>query len=136
MEKLFKSSVFRTIFSMTLLLFLLSGISFSQEKKAGTKKILKKIAGKYEFSWEGPISIITFWVEDGKLKAAPEGEEPAVLEPVEGEELKFRASIPDGSVIDLEFIRDEKGKITKCKISGMGMEMEGQKIKDDKKLPA
>jgi hypothetical protein len=136
MEKLFKNSVFKTIFGMTLLIFLLNGISISQEKKASTKKIFKEIAGKYEFSWEGPTSIITFWVEDGKLKAAPEGEEPAALEPVEGEELKFQASIPDGSVLDLEFIRDEKGKITKCKISGMGMEMEGQKIKDNKKLPA
>ena len=136
MEKLFKSSVFRTIFCMTLLLFLLNGISSSQEQKTGTKKIYKEIIGKYEFNWEGQTSIIAFWIEDGKLKAAPEGEEPAVLEPAEGEDLKFQASIPDGSVLDLEFIRDEKGKITKCKISGMGMEMEGQKIKDDKKLPA
>jgi hypothetical protein len=75
-------------------------------------------------------------VEDGKLKASPKGEAPKVLEPVEGEELKFQAFLPDGSVLDLEFIRDEKGKITKCKISGMGMEMEGKKIKDYKTLPA
>ena len=74
-------------------------------------------------------------VEDGKLTAVPEDDEPAVLEPVEGEELKFQVSLPYGSVLDLEFIRDKKGKITKCRISGMGMEMEGKKIKDGKKLP-
>ncbi len=136
MEKLFKSSVFRTILYMALLLFLLNGISISQEKKAVAKKIYKEIVGKYEFSWEEQTSIIAFWIEDGKLKAAPEGETPEVLEPVEGEELKFQAFPPDGSVLDLEFIRDEKSKITKCKLSGMGMELEGQRIKDDKTLPA
>ncbi len=136
MEKLFNSSVFRTIICMTLLLFLLNGISLSQEKKAVTKKIFNEIAGKYEFSWGENTMVITFLIEDGKLKAAPEGEEPEFMEQVEGEELKFQVSIPDGSVLDLEFFRDEKRKITKCKISGMGMEMEGKKIKDDKTLPA
>lgn len=136
MERLFKSSIFRAVFSLTLILFLFSGVSISQEKKADKEKLYKEIAGNYEFDFEGQVMIIKFWVEDGKLLAAPEGEEPAELEQVEGEELKFQATTPEGEFFEMEFSRDEKGKITKCKISAMGMEFEGKKIKDDKRLPA
>lgn len=136
MEKLFKSSIFRTVSCLILLLFLFSGVSISQEKKVDKEKLYKEIVGEYEFDFEGQVMIIKFWVEDGKLLAGPEGEEPAELEPVEGEELKFQATTPDGEFFEMEFSRDEKGKITKCKINTMGMEFEGKKIKDDKGLPA
>lgn len=139
MEKLFKSSIFRVVFSLTLILFLFSGFSISQEKKADKEKLYKEIAGKYEFEFEGQVMIIKFWVEDGKLLAFPEiheEEEPAELEPVEGEELKFQTTTPEGEFFEMEFSRDEKGKITKCTIYTMGMEIEGKKIKDDKGLPA
>ena len=136
MEKMFKGSVFRIVIGMTLLIFLFNGISVSQEKKAETKKIFKEIAGKYEFSWEGESTIITFRIEEGKLIGAPEYEETVVLEPKEGEELKFQSTTPDGTIVEFEFIRDEKGKITKCLIIAMGMELEGKRIKDDKTLPA
>jgi len=36
----------------------------------------------------------------------------------------------NGKVYGLQFFRDEEGKITKCVVTVMGMEIEGKKIKD------
>jgi len=100
---------------------LVLGIS-AQEKK------YEDIVGSYEFDQEGQIMAVSFWVEDGQLWGGPEGEEAAVLEPVEGKPLHFEVNA-DGQVIELEFIKDDSGKVVKCIVLTMGMEMEGVKIK-------
>ena len=133
MEKLFKRSILSTIICLALMFFILNATSFAQEKKAGSKKAYNEIGGKYEFDIEGQIMVIAFWVENEKLVGAPEGEEPVELEPVEGEELKFTATNPGGQFYEISFAKDDKGKITKCVIGTMGMEYEGNKIKEDKR---
>jgi len=63
------------------------------------------------------------------LWGGPEGQEAAELTPVEGNELKFEINTSDGMYMELEFIKDESGEVIKCTALGMGMEMEGVKIK-------
>jgi hypothetical protein len=95
----------------------------AQEKKYAD------IVGDYEFDQEGQVMLVTFWVEDGQLWGAPEGQEAAVLEPVEGKPYNFEVYTPDGQTMELEFVKDESGKVAKCVVDMMGMAMEGIKIK-------
>jgi len=94
----------------------------AQEKK------YEHIVGDYEFDQEGQIMLVSFWVEEGQLWGGPEGEEAAVLEPVEGKPLHFEVNA-DGQIVELEFVKDDAGKVVKCLVLTMGMEMEGVKIK-------
>lgn len=100
----------------------------AQEGDDALKKKYAPILGDYEFDMEGQVMLVSFWVENGGLWGGPEGQEAAELEPVEGNELKFEINTPDGSFMELEFKKDEAGKVVKCIALGMGMEMEGIKI--------
>lgn len=131
MEKLSHKSILCSIVCLVLMFSIFNAASFSQEKKADAKKIYNEIAGKYEFDVEGQIMVIGFWIEDGKLMGGPEGEEPTEIEPVEGEELKFTATTYEGQYFEIEFVRDDEGKVAKCVIATQGMEYEGNKIKED-----
>lgn len=132
MEKLFRRSILSAFVCLALMFFIINATSFAQEKKAGSKKAYDEIVGKYEFDIEGQIMVIAFWVENEKLMGGPEGEESVEIEPVEGEELKFTATNPGGQFYEIRFVKDDKGKVTKCVIGVQGMEFEGNKIKDDK----
>jgi len=104
--------------------------SIAQEKKEDTQKLYEEIAGYYEFSSPDQTQYVTFWVEDGVLKAREDNnDEIVVLEPVEGKGFDFEVTTQDGQVIELKFSRGEEGKITKCLVITMGIEIEGTKIK-------
>jgi hypothetical protein len=133
--KTFERSLIGFILCLALVLSVFNGVSFAQEKKQEKKpdaKILAEIAGNYEFGYQGQVMVFVFSVEDGKLMGAPEGEVQEVLEPVEGEEMKFVGYSPDGMEYQFKFARDDEGKITKCTaiVPAMGIEVEGVKIKD------
>ena len=69
-------------------------------------------------------------MEDGVLLGKDSESDPGTpLEPVEGKELEFKATSEDGQILDVIFSRDENGKITKCLIVTMGMEIAGVRIK-------
>ena len=87
------------------------------------------IVGDYEFDQEGQIILVSFWVEEGQLWGRPEGQAAAVLEPVEGKPLHFEVNTGDGQTMELEFVKDDSGKVAKCLVDMMGMAMEGVKIK-------
>jgi hypothetical protein len=118
----------KTITILTLTLFVLTAslIAFYQDD---AEKKYAPLIGDYEFDMQGQIMIVSFWVEEGQLWGAPEGETPEELEPVEGEDLKFEINTADGQFMELEFVKDESGKVTKCIVLTMGMELEGLKIK-------
>ena len=101
-----------------------------QENKVN-EKLLKEIAGNFEFEYEGQIIVFEFIVEDGKLMSAPEGEVKEALEVVEGKEMTFSAFTPDGMELQFTFARDDDGKINKCTIEApsMGIVVEGSRIK-------
>lgn len=118
----------KAISILTLTLFVLSAALFAYYQEDAEKKYAP-LVGDYEFDMQGQIMVVSFWVEDGKLVGAPEGETPEELEPVEGEDLKFEVNTADGQFMELEFVKDEAGKINTCIVLSMGMELEGIRIK-------
>ena len=113
--------------AVALLLVLTGPGVFSQEKAAGKYAAL---CGDYEFEFEGQVMVISFWEEDGRLMAAPEGESAEEINPMEGEELKFDVTVSDnGQYYEIEFVKNDQGEIDTCIMRVMGMEIEGTRIK-------
>ena len=103
-------------------------------KSVDMNKIYAEIAGDYDFDAQGQLMTITFFVREGKLFGAPQGEQEEELLPVKGDNpLKFEVTVAsNGQFYELEFGRDEKGQIDKCAIKTQGMELVGKKkIKTD-----
>jgi hypothetical protein len=119
------------IFCSGILLLLGGSAAFAQDQ-AETAKLYADIAGDYEFSWEGQTTVLTFFVRDGVLMGKAENdseEEEVVLEPVEDRDLGFQTTNAQGMFIEMTFVRDENGSITRCLVNAMGMEIEGVKRK-------
>ena len=129
MKKIFNYRALSVISCLALVFFICNATSFAL-KNADTEKLYAEIAGDYEFDFEGQMTILTFFVKDGALMGKDSESDPGtLLEPVEGKELEFKATSEDGQSFDITFSRDESGKITKCLLVTMGMEIAGVKIK-------
>jgi hypothetical protein len=111
------------LIGLVFVLSTLSSAAIVQEKKYA------EIVGDYEFEFEGQVMVISFWEEDGVLWGAPEGETPESIDPVEGKPLNFEVTVEGGQFYELEFKKDESGKVTKCIMQVQGMELEGIKLK-------
>ena len=120
---------FLTCLAFTLSVLTIPGLA--QEKTEATEKLLKEIAGDYEFEYQGDYIVFVFTLENGNLLGAPEGEAAEILESVEGEEMTFLGYDPDGVEYQFKFIKDEDGEISKClcTVPARGLEIEGAKIK-------
>lgn len=116
----------RVIICSVLVFFFFSAFAFSLGEDL--EKKYAPIVGTYEFYVEADVMTIKFWVEEEKLWGGPEGETPAELVPMEGEEWKFEATTDDGQYFIISFAKDESGKFNKCIIEAMGMELEGTRI--------
>lgn len=124
-----KNLIIGVIVCMMFGLFICNAASYAQ-KTEDTAKLYAEIAGDYEFAIEGQTEILIFFVKDGVLMGkSPDDDEEVPLEPVEGKELRFEATNNNGQFYELTFSRDESGKIAKCLVVTMGMEIEGVKIK-------
>jgi hypothetical protein len=124
-----KISIIGVIMCFLIGLFICNAASYAQ-KNTDTAKLYAEIAGDYEFAIEGQTDILIFFVKDGVLMGkSTDDDEEVPLEPVEGKELSFEATNSNGQFYELTFSRDESGKITKCLVVTMGMEIEGVKIK-------
>lgn len=127
MERMSKGILY--VFVLCLFLSSLAVSVPIQENQVDTKKIYEEISGKYEFSMDGQIIILTFYAKDGTLYGIAENENEEVeLEPVELENLSFETTDMDGTYYEITFSRDEDKKITKCLVLTNGMELEGIKI--------
>ena len=128
MKKNVNRRVLCIISSLTLLLCI-SHAAFFGQQKTDTGKLYAEIAGDYEFEFEGQVDTIAFFVEDGVLMGRDsDDDEGTPLEPVEGKELVFEATSDSGQLFVITFSRDDSGKITKCLLVTMGMEIQGVKI--------
>ncbi len=116
----------RKLAFLTLALFVISTGMFAFDAAGGGK--YDALVGDYEFDFQGQAMIITFAEEDGKLMAAPQGQESVEIEPVEGEDLKFDVTTPEGQYYELIFAKDESGKINLCTLITMGTEIEGVRV--------
>lgn len=125
------SIVWYVVSCFTLVSLMCNPISFAQEK-VDTSKLYAEIAGDYEFEMGGQVTVLMFFVKEGVLMSKAESdadEEEVILEPVEGKEMGFTTTNSQGMTIELTFSRDESGKITKCLVNAMGMEIEGVRVK-------
>jgi hypothetical protein len=109
-----------------LLLLFSSALAFSLGEDL--EKKYAPIIGTYEFYVEAQVMNIKFWVEEEKLWAAPEGETPGELKPMEDGEFKFEVTTDDGMYFVIDFVKDESGKFNKCIIQATEMELEGTRI--------
>lgn len=125
MEGSTKNYAVQVFMSIMLILAVFYATAFSLTEEL--EKKYAPIIGTYEFSWEAQVMSIKFWVEEGKFWGAPEGETPAEIVPVEGEDWKFEANTDEGLYI-IEFVKDESGKFNKCIIESAGMQLEGKRI--------
>jgi hypothetical protein len=115
-----------SLLALALFAFGFSGFAF--DSSGGAK--YDALVGDFEFDAMGQIMVITFSEEDGKLMAAPEGQEAIEIEPVEGEDMKFDVTSPDGQYYEIIFAKDESGKVNLCTLITQGMEIEGVRIKE------
>ena len=132
MNTLLKNSV-RVFKIIILTLVIASTASFAQEeKKQDIKKKYAEFVGDWKFDIEGMGEImITMYFEQGTLWGLPETtSEPGELEPVKGKKLEFICNAPDGNLWQVKFMKDDKGKITKCHIivEDLGLDTIGNKI--------
>ena len=129
MVRLFKNPMTSVMVCLALGIFICNVASFAQ-KDTDTAKLYAEIAGDYEFILEGQPAVLIFFVKDGVLMGKSDDDvEEVPLEPVEGKELGFEATNDEGQFYEITFSRDESGKITKCLVVTMGLEVEGTKIK-------
>ena len=119
--------------ALALFVFVLSpGASLYAQESAFAKKYAE-VVGDYEFDMsEMGMGVLTInvYVEDDALWAWPEtSNEPARLEPVAGEPMKFTVEDPGEGTYDVWFLKDEQGKYTKCRVAneGQGMDITGTK---------
>ena len=128
MTEWLKKSFLRTLACIVMMVLVVNFTSFPQGSKTDLEKLYADIVGDYNFSVNGMELVFSFYVEDGKLMGAPQGQDPAELKPVEGEKLKFIVITPNGESA-LTFVKDEKSKTITCKVSSMQGEFEGTKNK-------
>jgi hypothetical protein len=117
---------------MCLILALMLASSFSLAQKESDEALKKKYApilGEYEFEEIGLI--LKYYIESGDLWVDSGDGRPAIMQPVEGESLVFKAEDPQTGVFDISFEKDEKGDYTINRVSNdmAGMEVVGYKIK-------
>ena len=95
-------------------------------------KLLDELIGPYKVEIQGQTGAFIFIEEDGHLKGAPAGEEPSVLELMEGEDMTFVGHSPDGTEHLFKFLRNEEGKVTKCILSipAMGLVVDMFRIEE------
>jgi hypothetical protein len=106
-----------------------AGQAGTQDKPVDMKKLLAEIIGEYEFALPGMTMTIQFTQREGQLYGAPVGEPEEQIHPVQGKPLCFDVTVADGGeYYFLEFVRNDKGVIDKCRMTSQGETFEGAKI--------
>ena len=128
-----KSNRLFSIGSIALLAFILLALPAQTipANQSLDEKLLNEMAGDYEFEYQGQSIVFVFSADNGNLMGAPEGETQEIIDPVEGEPMKFTAFDPNGNEWKFQFKRDDEGQITLClvTIDAMGItDLEGHKI--------
>ncbi len=132
-----KTNRFSTLWSLILIAVLipaLNGFVFSQDQtEEDLKKKYEAILGDYEFDLSelgGETTLLTFYIEEGKLWSDSGDGRPAILEPFEDLEFAFEAEDPEEGRFEFYFTKDDEGKYTKCRVvlESMGLEIFGIKI--------
>jgi len=114
---------------------LIAALAFAagpQQKTAADK--YAALCGQYRFdltSYGAPVITAKVYVEnDGIYIWADTSDSPDQMSPVENSETKFFLDDPEEGHWDFEFLKDDAGKFTKCRIvnGGLGIDAVGEKI--------
>ena len=89
----------------------------------GDEAIDTKVLADYQGRYDSPIGVITISLDGGKLFGQPEGSPKEELVP--RSPTKFRVTNVDAEV---EFVRDDQGKVVKMLIRMSGQQMEAKRI--------
>ncbi len=128
-----KSLIVVMVFSF-FILFVINTASFTQQENKVDPKLLDELVGGYTLKIQGQTGAFVFIVEEGKLMGAPAGENPSVLEPVEGKDMTFAGHSSDGTELLFKFVRDEEGKVAKCILSIPAMGLVADMFKMEKSV--
>lgn len=116
---------------------LIAGLAYAsgiQEKKAADR--YAALCGDYRFdltAYGAEMITARFFVENEEFFVqASTSQNPDALSPVDGQPLKFFIDDPDEGHWDFEFLKDDGGKVAKCRIvnAGMGIDATGDRIVD------
>ena len=102
-----------------------------EQKPIDAAKLFAEIAGSFAYTYEVQDMVIKYWVENGKLYGAPEGQENDSAEVVlkDAEKLIFEAIPSNGQLYQVEFSRGDDKKISKSVLRTQGIEVPGVRIK-------
>jgi hypothetical protein len=107
----------------------LPATSPAQDKPEDLAKVIQEIAGEYDFLYQGQTLTVIFSEENGKLFGAPPGDTPEEIKPMPGKPLCFDVTVSTtGQYYELQFARNDKGVIDKCRMTTMGIEIEGVRV--------
>ena len=110
---------------------LAGGALAAQEKNPDAQKIYAEISGVFTYVAGDRELTVVYWVKEAKLYGAEQGRENESTEivPVDLAKMKFEATNNDGNYYEIEFSRDEAGKIAKSLMKTRGVEAVGTRIK-------
>jgi hypothetical protein len=110
---------------------LAGGALAAQEKNPDAQKIYAEISGVFTYVAGDRELTVVYWVKEAKLYVAEQGRENESTEivPVDLAKMKFEATNNDGNYYEIEFSRDEAGKIAKSLMKTRGVEAVGTRIK-------
>jgi len=92
------------------------------------------LCGEYLFDLSaidsGSLNVKAFFENGQFFLQSSRSETPDVLTPVEGKEMKFTLDDPDEGRWDIEFMKNEAGKVTRLHLvnTGLGLDITGDKI--------
>jgi hypothetical protein len=124
----------RVFLAAATLIAAFSFASGTQAIKAANK--YAAYCGEYSFdlsSYGAGLITAKFYVENDSFYIwADKSEPPDVMSPVENEPTKYFLDDPEEGHWDIEFLEDDQGKFTKCRLvnPGLGINVVGEKIDD------
>jgi hypothetical protein len=101
----------------------MAGMAAAQESKPDPLALFREIVGVYEAKVEGRPYFVTYYLENGRLRTVHADNSPVDCVPIPGEGLKFELAALSQPRPQLEFVRDENGKIVKCLTRAGGREL-------------
>jgi len=129
------SQKIRLITILSLCIFVsVSFCSAQEQKEEELQTKYSAILGDFEFDlteFGGEIIVLNFHIESGALWGDSGDGKPITLEPIEGEEFKFKSIDPDSGALEINFLKDEEDEYTVCHIVllDQGVEITGNKIR-------
>ena len=100
-----------------------TGFARMQDAKPDPLALFREIVGVYEAKVDGRSYFVTYYLESGRLRTVHADNAPVDCVPVSGQSLKFELAAMSEPRPQLEFVRDENGKIVKCLTRAGGREL-------------